>query len=179
MEIVVQIYRSSLLAAVHTLQVSVEPRLSTGIERSLSHAVVIKTKSLPISATTFATVLSLYIAQDGKKRKHNPTLSANNSWLLILILVLARVSTVRSLTSQRRLHATVCRMMTGDRRVALAQLGYFSPLVVDHVVSSWVPAPWWYCYWLSPYVFALQFCHLDAVDCEAKSLIRFYPFPKN
>ena len=46
-----------------------------GIERSLSRAVVIKTKSLPISDTTFARVLSLYIAHDG--RKHNPTLSAN------------------------------------------------------------------------------------------------------
>ena len=47
-----------------------------GIERSLSRAVV-KTKSLPISATTFATALSLYIAHDGRKHKHNPTLSAN------------------------------------------------------------------------------------------------------
>ena len=46
-----------------------------GIERSLSRAVVIKTKSLPISATTFA--LSLYIAHDGRKHKHNPTLFAN------------------------------------------------------------------------------------------------------
>ena len=49
-----------------------------GIERSLSRAVV-ETKSLPISATTFATAssTSLYIAHDGRKRKHNPTLSAN------------------------------------------------------------------------------------------------------
>ena len=61
------------------------PRISTsyklgspfnGIERSLSRAVV-ETKSLPISATTFATALSLYIAHDGRKHKHNPTLSAN------------------------------------------------------------------------------------------------------
>ena len=49
----------------------------SGIERSLSRAVVIKTKSLPISATTFPTALSLYIAHDGRKHKHNPTLSAN------------------------------------------------------------------------------------------------------
>ena len=47
-----------------------------GIERSLSRAVV-ETKSLPISATTFETALSLYIAHDGRKHKHNPTLSAN------------------------------------------------------------------------------------------------------
>ena len=41
-----------------------------GIERSLScaHAVVPKTKSLPVSATTFPTALSLYIAQ-GRLRK--------------------------------------------------------------------------------------------------------------
>ena len=49
----------------------------TGIERSLSCAVVIKTKSLPVSATTFPTALSLYIAHDGRKHKHNPKLSAN------------------------------------------------------------------------------------------------------
>ena len=49
----------------------------SGIERSLSRAVIIKTKSLPISATTFPTALSLYIAHDGRKHKHNPTLSAN------------------------------------------------------------------------------------------------------
>ena len=48
-----------------------------GIERSLSRAVVIKTKSLPVSATTFPTALSLYIAHDGRKHKHNLTLSAN------------------------------------------------------------------------------------------------------
>ena len=48
-----------------------------GSERSLSRAVVIKTKSLPISVTTFATALSLYNAHDGRKHKHNPTFSAN------------------------------------------------------------------------------------------------------
>ena len=48
-----------------------------GMERSLSRAVIMKTKSLPISATTFRTALSLYIAHDGRKHKHNPTLSAN------------------------------------------------------------------------------------------------------
>ena len=37
----------------------------------------IKTKSLPISATTFRTTLSLYIAHDGRKHKHNPTLSTS------------------------------------------------------------------------------------------------------
>ena len=47
-----------------------------GMERSLSRVVIIKTKSLPISATTFRTALSLYIAHDGRKHKHNPTLSA-------------------------------------------------------------------------------------------------------
>ena len=73
---VVQIYRSPLSAAVHC---SGERRTSpfNGIERSLSRAVVIKTNSLPISSTTFATALSLYIARDGRKHKHNPTLSAN------------------------------------------------------------------------------------------------------
>ena len=39
-----------------------------GIERSLSLDVVPKTKSLPVSATTFPTALSLYIAQ-GRLRK--------------------------------------------------------------------------------------------------------------
>ena len=48
-----------------------------GIERSLSRAVVIRTKSLPISATTFATALSLYITHDGRRHKHSPTLSVN------------------------------------------------------------------------------------------------------
>ena len=48
-----------------------------GVERSLSRALVIKTKSLPISATTFATALSLYIAHGGRKHKHNTTLSVN------------------------------------------------------------------------------------------------------
>ena len=57
---------------------NIEPRLSTALnERSLSRAVVIKTKSLPVSATTFPTALSLYTAHDGRKHKHNPTLSAN------------------------------------------------------------------------------------------------------
>ena len=50
-----------------------------GIERSLGHAVVIKTKSLPISATTFATALSLNIVHDGRNHKHNPTLFANKN----------------------------------------------------------------------------------------------------
>ena len=49
-----------------------------GIERSLSFAVVIKIKFLSVSATTFPTALSLYIAHDWRKHKHNPTLSANN-----------------------------------------------------------------------------------------------------
>ena len=47
------------------------------MERSLSRAVVIKTKSLPVSATTFPTALSLYIAHDVRSHKHNPTVSAN------------------------------------------------------------------------------------------------------
>ena len=47
-----------------------------GIARSLSRAVVIKTKSLPVSTTTLPTALSLYIAHDGRKHKHNPTLFA-------------------------------------------------------------------------------------------------------
>ena len=49
---VAQIYRSSLSAAVQTVQPG-ERRTSpfNGIERSLSRAVVIKTKSLPVSAT--------------------------------------------------------------------------------------------------------------------------------
>ena len=71
--VVVQICRFSLSAAAdgragQTVQVNVEPRLSTatqcaqswnGIERSLTRAVV--PQSLPVSATTFPTVLSLYI----------------------------------------------------------------------------------------------------------------------
>ena len=77
---VVQICRSSQSAAVQTVHVQVERQTPpfNGIERSLSRAVVIKTKSLPISATTFPTALSLYIAHDGRKHKHNPTLSAKN-----------------------------------------------------------------------------------------------------
>ena len=73
---VVQICRSSQSTAVQTVQVERRTSPFNGIERSLSRAVVIKTKSLPISATTFPTALSLYIAEDGRKRKHNPTLSA-------------------------------------------------------------------------------------------------------
>ena len=73
---VVQICRSSQSAAVQTVQVERRTSPFNGIERSLSRAVVIKTKSLPISATTFPTALSLYIAEDGRKHKHNPTLSA-------------------------------------------------------------------------------------------------------
>ena len=71
---VVQICRSSQSAAVQTVQVERQTPPFNGIERSLSRAVVIKTKSLPISATTFPTALSLYIAHDGRKHKHNPTL---------------------------------------------------------------------------------------------------------
>ena len=47
------------------------------IERSLSLAVVIKTKSLRISATTFPTALSLYVTHDGRTHNHNSTFSAN------------------------------------------------------------------------------------------------------
>ena len=72
---VVQICRSSQSAAVQTVQVERRTSPFNGIERSLSRAVVIKTKSLPISATTFPTALSLNIADDGRKHKHNPTLS--------------------------------------------------------------------------------------------------------
>ena len=71
---VVQICRSSQSAAVQTVQVERRTSPFNGIERSLSRAVVIKT--LPISATTFPTALSLYIAEDGRKHTHNPTLSA-------------------------------------------------------------------------------------------------------
>ena len=73
---VVQICRSSQSAAVQTVQVERRTSPFNGTERSLSRAVVIKTKSLHISATTFPTALSLYIAEDGRKHKHNPTLSA-------------------------------------------------------------------------------------------------------
>ena len=76
-EHVVQICRSSLSAVVQTVQVERRTSPFNGLERSLSRAVVIKTKSLPVSATTFPTALSLYIAHDGRKHKHNPTLSAN------------------------------------------------------------------------------------------------------
>ena len=74
---VVQICCSSLSAAVHTVQVERRTSPFNGIEKSLCRAVVIKTKSLPVSATTFPTALSLYIAHDGRKHKHNPKLSAN------------------------------------------------------------------------------------------------------
>ena len=70
---VVQICRSSQSAAADGLaDGSGERRTSpvNGIERSLSRAVVPKTttKSLPVSATTFPTALSFYIAQ-GRLRK--------------------------------------------------------------------------------------------------------------
>ena len=70
---VVQICRSSLSAAANGLADSSGERRTSpvnGIERSLSRAVVPKTttKSLPVSATTFPTALSLYIAQ-GRLRK--------------------------------------------------------------------------------------------------------------
>ena len=64
---VIQICRFSLSAAADGLaDGSGERRTSpfNRIERSLSRAVVPKTKSLPVSATTFPTVLSLYIAQE-------------------------------------------------------------------------------------------------------------------
>ena len=54
-----------------------------GIERSLSRAVVIKTKPPAVSATTFPTASSLYITHDGRKHKHNPTLSSNKHVLQI------------------------------------------------------------------------------------------------
>ena len=74
---VVQIFRSSAIGC-HA-DCSGERRTSpfNDIERLLSRAVVIKTKSLPVSATTFPTTMSLYIAHNGRKHKHNPTLSAN------------------------------------------------------------------------------------------------------
>ena len=50
---------------------------SMATERRKLSAVVTKTKSLPVSATTFPTALSLYSAHDGRKHKHNPTISAN------------------------------------------------------------------------------------------------------
>ena len=43
-----------------------------GIERSLSRAIVPKTKSLPVSATTFPTALSLYIAQARLRKDIRP-----------------------------------------------------------------------------------------------------------
>ena len=55
-------------------------------ERSLSRAVVIKTKSLPVSATTFPTALSLYIAHDGRKHKHNPLSAARRTNLPLLAI---------------------------------------------------------------------------------------------
>ena len=55
----------------------IQVRPSSFHNPSLSRAVIIKTTSLPISATTFRTALSLYIAHAGRKHKHNPTLSAN------------------------------------------------------------------------------------------------------
>ena len=48
-----------------------------GVERSLSRAVVIKTKSLPVSATTFLTALSFVHRARWKKHKHYPALSAS------------------------------------------------------------------------------------------------------
>ena len=74
---VVQICRSSLSAAVQTVQVNVEPHLSTALKDRSVMPLYINTKSLPVSATTFPTALSLYIAHDGRKHKQNPTLSAN------------------------------------------------------------------------------------------------------
>ena len=67
---------TSQSVAVQTVQVERRTSPFNGIERSLSRAAVIKTKSLPVSATTFPTALSVYIAHDGRKHKHNPTLSA-------------------------------------------------------------------------------------------------------
>ena len=68
--------RSSLSTAMPTVQVTVEPHLSTGrwkvrfgngIERSLSRAVALYTKSMPVSTTMFPTALSLYFAHDERK----------------------------------------------------------------------------------------------------------------
>ena len=71
---VVQICHSSQSVAVQTVQVERRTSPFNGIESSLRRAVAIKTKSLPISATTFPTALSLYIAHDGRKHKDNSTL---------------------------------------------------------------------------------------------------------
>ena len=61
---VVQSCRYSLSAAVQTIQFERRTSPFNGIERSLSRAVVIKTKSLSVSATTFPTALSLYMAHE-------------------------------------------------------------------------------------------------------------------
>ena len=82
---VIQICCSSLSAAVQTVQVERRTSPFNGIERLLSRVVVIKTKSLPVSATTFPTALSLYIAHDGRKHKHNPKLSANHGDLTLAL----------------------------------------------------------------------------------------------
>ena len=70
-------------------------------------------------------------------------------------------------------------MMTGDRGVAPAQLGYFSPLVVDRSLFLGSGSLMILLLAFTVSFFALRFCHLDAVDCEAKSLLQFYPFPNN
>ena len=87
---------SSLSAAVQTVQVERRTSPFNGIERSLSRAVVIKTKSLPISATT----LSLYIAHDGRKHKHNPKLSANKHVAQIYLSSLYRLPPIALQTVQ-------------------------------------------------------------------------------
>ena len=74
---VVQVYRSLLSAAVQTVQVSVEPRLSTALKDRSGRAVVIKTKSLPSPLPRLQQRCLCTFAHDGRKHKHNPTLSAN------------------------------------------------------------------------------------------------------
>ena len=78
-----------LLAIGYRADCSGESRTSpfNGLERLLSRAVVIKTMSLPISATTFPTALSLYIAHDGRRHWHNPTLFVNKHVVQILLLL--------------------------------------------------------------------------------------------
>ena len=88
---------SSLSAAVQTVQVERRTSPFNGIERLPRHAIVIKTKSLPVSATT----LSLYISHNGRKHKHNPKLSANKHVAQIYLSSLYRLPPIALQTVRR------------------------------------------------------------------------------
>ena len=109
--------------------VSGERRTSpvNGIERSFSRAAVQKTKSLPVSATTFPTALSLYIAQ-GRLRKDIRPLSKLALFSKAEPLPIEKEININLVYSSCLKHAN--EMLLGDPRQADQRLQSFPFLIV-------------------------------------------------